>query len=135
MDAAAAKQLSDSQSAEVAQSAAVHAEAVEKARAAQMESAFENAMEKFFNRGLGNERFIDISRIPFICDDIRGIHKEVKAMRENSVTKEDIKDLKLTRNIVFATIGIICVAFIGALVTNVYHTDQNGNAASAIMSL
>ncbi len=71
--------LSDSHSAEAAQAAAVHQEAIEKARQAQMMSV----LEEFFQRGVEDKKFIDINRIPFICDDIRGIHSALKEINQN----------------------------------------------------
>jgi hypothetical protein len=66
--------LADSQNAEALNAAAVAAEAAQKAQAAQMEAALESAMTKFFARGVEEKRFVDVGRIPFICDDLRGIH-------------------------------------------------------------
>lgn len=104
-------------SAEVVNAAAVHAEAIEKARLAQMKTVFDASIEDFFDRGVIKKRFIDTDRIPFICDDLRNIHLFLKSIDEHSVTKEDFL---LVRNIVFGFIAIIVLAFMGALTTMVF---------------
>jgi len=66
--------LAESQKAEAVNAAAVAAEAAQKAQSTAMEAALESAMTKFFGRGVDEKRFVDVGRIPFICDDLRGIH-------------------------------------------------------------
>lgn len=73
----------NTKSVEAVDAAAAAQEAVEKARAAQIENALESAMEKFFSRGLGEKRFIDVGRIPFICDDIRGIRGTIDSLKSD----------------------------------------------------
>jgi len=68
------KILAESQSVEALNAAAVAEEAKQKAQAAQIEAALESAMTRFFSRGVQEKRFVDVGRIPFICDDLRGIH-------------------------------------------------------------
>lgn len=58
-------------------------QAVEEARVAQMKEGFQNALETFFSRGVDEKRFIDVGRIPFICDDLRGIHATLESMRND----------------------------------------------------
>lgn len=122
-----AQVLAESQSAEAAQAAAVSSEATQKAIAAQVEAASFAAIEKFFNRGVQEKKFIDIGRIPFICDDINGLHLEMKeinktitAWDEDRVTQTDFQLLKqqsdLTNKIVLAACGIILVAVLAAIV-------------------
>jgi hypothetical protein len=82
------KILAESHAAEAVQAISVAAEATEKAPLSQMEAIAEKSDERiaalvsssiseFFNRGISEKRFIDIGRIPFICDDIRGIHGQI----------------------------------------------------------
>jgi hypothetical protein len=65
--------LAESLSAEAANSAAIHAEAIEKARAAQMHSVVTNALKEVLSDETGSPLLI--KRIPFICNDIRDIKK------------------------------------------------------------
>lgn len=72
--------------AEEASDEAVHkaknaAQAVEAARQAQQEellgkqkTMMEEAVINALGRGSVDKKFVDVGRIPFICDDIRGIH-------------------------------------------------------------
>lgn len=70
-------------SAEAVDATAAAQKAVEDARAAQIEGALESAMEKFFSRGIGEKRFVDVGRIPFICDDIRGIRATIESLQSD----------------------------------------------------
>ncbi len=71
----------ESHTAEAINASAVAQEAIEKARSAQ----FMAVLEEFFNRGLKEKKFVDIGRIPFICDDIRGIHGTLSEIQTNIV--------------------------------------------------
>lgn len=72
------KVFSDAQSAEAVNAAAIHAEAVEKARSAQIGDAVSHGLETFFQRSVSEGRFIpltknrmaDRERFQFICDEI-----------------------------------------------------------------
>jgi hypothetical protein len=72
--------LAESQNAEAVNAVAIAAEAAQKANASQIEAALENAMTRFFSRGVEEKRFVDVGRIPFICDDLRGIHEILNDM-------------------------------------------------------
>lgn len=37
-------------------------------------------IQEYFNEGEKRKRFIDTNRIPFICDDIRDIHKKIDTL-------------------------------------------------------
>jgi len=65
------KILADSLSAEAAQAAAIHAEAIEKAREAQMHSVFTKVLTEVLSDEGGSPLLV--KRIPFICNDIRDI--------------------------------------------------------------
>lgn len=79
MDEAQAR--AESHSAEAVNATAVAQEAIEKARSAQ----FIAALEEFFNRGIDQKKFVDINRIPFICDDIRGIHGSMGDIQQDLI--------------------------------------------------
>lgn len=118
------KVLSIAQSAEAVQATAVAAEAVEKARIAQLDDRISKGLEEFFNRGVERKQFVQTRNLPMICDDLHGVHSELKDMRENSVTKTDFLLLKqqsdLTNKIVLGAVAIILVAFIGGLTVLVF---------------
>lgn len=63
--------LAESLSAEAAQAAAIHAEAIEKAREAQMHSIFTTVLKEVLTDEGGSPLLV--KRIPFICNDIRDI--------------------------------------------------------------
>jgi hypothetical protein len=65
------KTLAESLSAEAAQAAAVHAEAIEKAREAQMHNVFTTVLKEVLTDDGGSPLLV--KRIPFICQDIRDI--------------------------------------------------------------
>lgn len=71
--------LVQSHSAEAVQATAVAQEAIEKARTSQLNAAISRGLEEYFE-SRSSKRFIDINRIPFICDDIKGIHEKINAM-------------------------------------------------------
>ena len=43
--------------------------------------AIEAAVIRALNRGSVEKKYVDIGRIPFICDDIRGIHDSMKELQ------------------------------------------------------
>lgn len=112
--------LAEAQSAEVINAASVHAETVEKARSAQFDASLERGLENFFNRGTERKQFIETRNLPMICDDLRGVHHELREIKENSVTKTDFALLKqqsdLTNKIVLGAVSLILVAFMAAVV-------------------
>ena len=75
--------LIQSHTAEAANAAAIAQEAIEKSRNVQINSAVKDAIAEFFSRGVENKKFIDIGRIPFICDDIVKIHISQSSMENN----------------------------------------------------
>lgn len=117
--------IAESKSSEAINAAAVHAEAIEKSREAQIKSAVASELESYFESRTAKGRFIDINRIPFICDDIKGIHGKLSEIGENAITKTDFALLQqkadLTNKIVFAFVGLICLGFMGAVMALVYN--------------
>ncbi len=75
------------------------------------------ALEEYFNRGVEQKKFLDVSRIPLICQDISNIHTAVQDIKEkldqNFVTKESFWPIK---TLVYGATGIILVAVFSALV-------------------
>lgn len=107
--------LADSQNAEAVNAVAIATEAAQKAHASQIEAALESAMTRFFSRGIDEKRFIDIGRIPFICDDIRGIRTILNDMSNDS---------KWMKRILNGAAGIVVIVFlpiVGWLLLQVIH--------------
>ena len=57
-------------------------------------------------------RFVDVSRVPLICQSIVGIHDSLKEIREGMVTQVEFKPIK---SIVFGLVGLILIAVVVAL--------------------
>lgn len=52
-------------------------------------------LDKYFSRGIQKKKFIDVSRIPLICQDISNIHRDITEVKGGiSDHKKDISDLK-----------------------------------------
>lgn len=76
---------SDAYSQEAIRAATVAQEAIEKARQSQLNESIAEGLDKYFNRGVQEKKFVDVNRIPFICDDIRGIHAKMDSMGNDFV--------------------------------------------------
>lgn len=92
-------------------------QAVEMARQVQLEAilnssrlsnTIQDAVIAALNRGAAEKKYIDIGRIPFICDDIRGIHSLITIMNEN---------VSLVKKIVFGFIAAILLGVLGTVGT------------------
>ncbi len=79
------KDIADDASAEAVHKAKQAQQAVEIAREAQMASAIANAVKEVFSLDdeNGRKRFVDISRVPLICQAILGIDQRLKTMEGN----------------------------------------------------
>jgi hypothetical protein len=40
-------------------------------------------LDEYFNRGVDKKKFVDVSRIPLICQDISNIHKSLEKIEDN----------------------------------------------------
>lgn len=91
--------------------ATAHAVAVEEARAAQINEAVftsdqriasivSESIVKFFNHGARENKFIDVGRIPFICEDIKAINKGMEQMAT---------DAKWTKWLTMASLSIATI--------------------------
>src|SRR5882672_7686511 len=91
---------------EAIRAAALAQESVEKARQVQLAEAIKEGLDNYFNRGTVEKRFIDVGRIPFLCDDVRGIHAKLETMATDSNwTKRGVLGL-------YVLIGTISAALI-----------------------
>ena len=87
----------------------------------EVEKQVETALEKFFTLKKDSGRFIDVSRIPLICQNINLIHENIKEL------KADVKDMKNesvsqdqfwpVKTIVYGLVGTIMLGVLGAIIT------------------
>ncbi len=103
---------------------AVHATAkaqaeIERAREVQMETIITRALSDIFSiqDGAGQKRFIDITRVPLICQSIVGIHDGIKKIEEAMVTKDQFAPVRL---IVYGGVATLLTGVIGALLASVF---------------
>ena len=55
----------------------------------------EAAVIRALNRGAVEKKYVDVGRIPFICDDIRGIHDSMKDLKTDLIDGFDKIEKKL----------------------------------------
>ena len=60
-----------------------------------------DTLDEYFNRGIDKKKFIDVNRIPLICQDIANIHQSIAKLEDN------------TTWIVRLIIGAIVLALLG----------------------
>lgn len=70
------------------------------------------AVIEAFSVGVDNKRFIDVSRIPLICQSINQIGIDIKEIKESIVTKEEFTPVK---TLVYGMVGLALSAIVGAL--------------------
>lgn len=75
------------------------------------------ALTEVLDSQLADGRYVDVSRIPLICQSIVGIHTDIKeikeTLKESVVTQEAFSPVK---NIVYGMVGTILIGFFGAVV-------------------
>ncbi len=121
-------------SAEAVEAARVAAEAVEAARNKQVEQianasdertakVLESALRHIFGEGERQKKFIDVSRIPFICDNIHNIAKDIsdiKQAMEDAKEKADERYVNQdqfvpVKTIVYGLVSLILTGVVGAI--------------------
>lgn len=79
--------------------------------------AIKKAVQEAFSAEGGDKRFIDITRIPLICQSIVNISSDIKDINqkldEKFVTKTEFSPVK---TVVYGLVGLILVAVVGALI-------------------
>jgi hypothetical protein len=108
------KVASEAATAESINATAVAAEALQKAQEAQMLAVVTKAFEATFNitDNNGQRRFLDVTRVPLICQSIVGISQKLESIEENMVTKEVFWPVKV---LVYGFVGLSMTAIVGAL--------------------
>ena len=119
--------LADSKTAEAVNATVVAAEATENARKAQIQELLAEsdertakivgaAIKEAFGENKAQGRYIDVSRIPLICQNIDGIHSTLqlidKKIDEKMVTNERFSPIE---KIVYGAVGLILTGVLGAL--------------------
>lgn len=106
--------LSESAALESINAASVATEAAQKASEAQMLAVITKAFEATFNitDSNGQKRFLDVTRVPLICQSIIGIDETLKEIKANMVTKEAFWPVK---TLVYGFVGLCLSAMIFAL--------------------
>lgn len=93
--------------------------------------ALENALRQVFGENQDARRFIDITRIPLICQSINGIHESLQDLKsmistqkeqllnehEKFVSKDEFNPVKY---IAFGAAGMILTGFTGAVLSLVF---------------
>lgn len=84
---------------------------------AKMVNSLSEALREVFEEKGGQKRFIDVTRIPLICQNIDGIHTTLKSIDtkidEKLVTKERFAPVE---KIVYAIVGVVGLGVLGALI-------------------
>lgn len=70
----------------------------------------ESAVQRAFSSGVENKRYIDVSRVPLICQSIVGIDKKL----EELVTQQEFWPVK---TLVYGITAMMLAGVIGALLT------------------
>ena len=103
------------------------AQAVEIARQAQnaellqqMAVVAEAAVIKALNRGETDKRYIDTSRIPFLCDEMRELRKSVQELTAS------LASFPIIKLVVFSFVGAILLGVLGVAGTAITIALQHG---------
>lgn len=78
-----------------------------------MTKALSNSLREVFGENTDSGRFIDVKRIPLICQNINGMHDMLKEIKEDMVSQKEFWPIK---TIVYSGVGTILLAVIGAII-------------------
>lgn len=125
--AEAAREVSDSAStvaAEVVMRAAEAASEVAKTSDERVTRSLSDALREVFGEHSNSGRFIDVSRIPLICNNINTIHGDIKEikemMKENSEEYVRKDDFDLVKRVVFGFVALVMIGFVGVLISTTF---------------
>ena len=83
--------------------------------------ALTEALRQAFGENLDARRFIDVTRVPLICQSIISIHEDIKEIRESLersyVRQEEFKPVKAA---LYSAMGVIALAFLSGLLSLVF---------------
>ncbi len=110
--------LAKESSEDVIAAATAHAETIEKSRADHLTAllnspelaiTLEDAVVRALGRGASENRYIDIGRIPFICDDIAAIKTTLEKMNDK------MEGYPIVKLLVFGATAIILTGVVGEI--------------------
>lgn len=89
--------------------------------------AIRAAVEDAFSSGVKDKRFIDVSRVPLICQSINQIGKDIGEIKDLIMDNKEAADIRMdglvtadqfwpVRTVVYGLIGLILTAVAGALI-------------------
>ena len=82
-----------------------------------LKEAFHEAMQTFFKEGVAAGRYVDVSRIPLICQNISTIHADIGEIKQKLETKYVTQESFFpVKSLVYGLVGIILTAVIGGFV-------------------
>lgn len=115
MDETVTHALAESHSAEAQNAEIIAIQTREKAQRAQMKEVFAEAIEEMLSSN--PTRYVDVSRVPLICQSIVGLDKKMgeiqTSLDEKYVTKEQFWPVKI---VVFGAVAIMLTAILGAII-------------------
>lgn len=76
----------------------------------QIQQLLEEAVLRALGRGQEQGKFVDIGRIPFICDDIRGIHEKLMSIDD---IKRDLNWMKYLGGGFLIAAGLLALKSLG----------------------
>lgn len=82
---------------------------------ASLDKRIEDAVVRAFSAGVDQKRFIDVSRVPLICQSINQIAldiKEIKATQATLVTQDQFWPVK---TLVYGVVALMLTSVVGAL--------------------
>lgn len=75
--------------------------------------AFVEGARAILSEGAAQGKYIDVSRVPLICQAILGIHESLSNMERKMVTQDQFIPV---RTLVYGAAGLILVAALGSLI-------------------
>lgn len=75
-------------------------------------NAIQQSVEAAFAAGVDDKRFIDISRIPLICQSIVRIDKNIGELKDIVVSQDEFWPVK---TVTYGIVGLILTGVVGAL--------------------
>lgn len=79
--------------------------------------ALEDTLKKVFGEGVDAGRFIDVTRIPLICQSVINMHTSQEEMRKDiKGINEKLGDIGILKKIVYGASAMILASVLGALI-------------------
>lgn len=116
-------EIAEQKSFEAVAATAEAQQAIERSREAQMANAIATAVHDVFSLKDqdGQKRFVDISRVPLICQAILGIHQSLQDIKEDMVNKDQFWPVQ---TLVYGLVALMLSGVIGALLILALHAPK-----------